>query len=234
MPILAVLLLALVTGCKDTTETKPANETGTVTDIENNVYKTVKIGSQWWMAENLKVKKFRNSNLIPQSQSSTDWVNTIPACCLYDNNAAAPGLLYNFYALTDTNNIAPAGWHIPTDEEWKTLEKTLGMSASEADKFSWRGTTEASKLKIEAPEGWTRFGDIWSDNESGFTALAGGCRLYNGTWADPGLFATGFWWTSTIYDNNEAYYRYLDYKSSQIFRSHVSQNYGMSIRCVKD
>lgn len=229
-----VLLTVLALGCKKDTKTAPAHETGTVTDIENNIYQTVKIGNQWWMAENLKVKKFRNGNLIPQEQNSSDWLNTTPAYCLYDNNAASPGLLYNYFAIADTNNIAPAGWHIPTDDEWKTLEKALGMSPSEADQFSWRGTDEASKLKTESPQGWTTYGDVWSTNESGFTALAGGCRLYNGTWSDPGLFATGFWWTSTPFDNEEAYYRYLDYKNDNIFRSHVSQSYGMSIRCVKD
>ncbi|MEO8149686.1 MAG: fibrobacter succinogenes major paralogous domain-containing protein [Bacteroidia bacterium] len=228
------LLIMLAPGCKEDSKTTPALETGTVTDIDNNVYKTVKIGNQWWMAENLKVKKYRNGNLIPQSQASTDWVNITPAYCLYDNNAAAPGLLYNWYAVTDTNNLAPAGWHIPTDEEWKTLEMSLGMSQAEADKFSWRGINEGEKLKIEAPLGWTRYGDVWAKNESGFTALAGGCRLFNGVWADPGLFATGFWWAATEHNDNESYYRYLDYKNADVFRSHVSKNYGMSIRCVKD
>lgn len=232
--MLIALTFVAINGCKDDNNTAPVNETSTVTDIEGNVYQTVKIGNQWWMAQDLKVKKYRNGNLIRNAQSLTDWPDTIPAYCLYDNNPSAPGLLYNFYAVQDTGNIAPAGWHIPSDAEWKTLEITLGMSQTEADKLTWRGTNQADQLKVASPNGWTRFGDVWSSNSSGFSALAGGCRLFNGVFADPGLFATGFWWTSTSYADNEGFYRYLDYKNSDVFRSHVVKNYGMAIRCVKD
>jgi uncharacterized protein (TIGR02145 family) len=229
------LVLIFMNACKDDNNNPtPAKETGTVTDVDNNVYQTIKIGNQWWMSENLKVTKFRNGNIITNAQSNADWSDTTSAYCLYDNNSSAPGLLYNWYAVNDTANLAPQGWHIATDDEWKTLEKQLGMSQTETDKLSWRGNNEADKLKVESPNGWTIFGNIWSTNESGFSALAGGCRLFNGTWANPGLFATGFWWTSTAHADNEAYYRYLDYKSSQIFRSHVPVTYGMSVRCVKD
>lgn len=232
--LLIGLILLFMNSCKDDNNPTPVKETGTVTDVDNNVYQTIKIGNQWWMAENLKVTKFRNGNMIRNAQSNADWNDTVAAYCLYDNNSNAPGLLYNWYAVNDKVGIAPHGWHIPTDEEWKTLEKYLGMSQTEADKLSWRGNNEAANLKMESPNGWSIFENIWSTNESKFTALAGGCRLFNGTWADPGLFATGFWWTSTSHPDNEAYYRYLDYKSSQIFRSHVPSNYGMSVRCVKD
>lgn len=227
-------ILLILNGCKDDNTATPVNESGTLTDIEGNVYQTVKIGNQWWMAQDLKVKKYRNGNTIRNAQSSTDWVDTTAAYCLYDNNASAPGLLYNFYAVTDTGNIAPQGWHIPTDAEWKTLEMTLGMSQTEADKLTWRGTDQGEQLKVASPNGWTRFGDVWSTNSSGFTALAGGCRLFNGVYANPGLFATGFWWTSTQHEEQEAFYRYLDYKNTDVFRSHVVKNYGMAIRCVKD
>lgn len=232
--MLMALTFVAINGCKDDNNTAPVNETSTVTDIEGNVYQTVKIGNQWWMAEDLKVTKYRNGNPIRNAQSLADWPDTIAAYCLYDNNPSAPGLLYNFYAVQDTGNIAPAGWHIPTDAEWKTLEITLGMSQAEADKLTWRGTDQGEQLKVASPGGWTRFGDVWSTNSSGFTALAGGCRLFNGVYADPGLFATGFWWTSTLYAEKEGFYRYLDYKSTEVFRSHEVKNYGMAIRCVKD
>ena len=88
--------------------------------------------------------------------------------------------------------------------------------------------------KIEAPKGWTKYSNIWGTNESGFTALAGSCRLFNGTFGDPGLFSTGFWWTAASYPGNQAWYRYLDYKNANVFRSHTQKNYGFSIRCVKD
>ena len=169
----------------------------------------------------------------------SSWANTKKGSyCKYfndDNNAAIYGLLYNWYAVADTGNIAPIGWHIPTDDEWKELEKHLGMSQTDADKVNWRGSDEGDKMKIHAPYGWTRYGSIWATNESGFTALAGSCRLFNGIWGDPGTFATGFWWSASQHtSNNQAWYRYLDYKKSNVFRYYGSKNYGMSVRCVKD
>lgn len=228
-----VFVFLFIFSCKEKEEPKKVNETGTMTDVEGNVYKTVKIGNQWWMAENLKVKKFRNNTAIPQRQVTNDWINNSAAYCVYQNNSDAPGLLYNFYVITDTNKIAPIGWHIPSDDEWKTLELELGMSPSDANKVNWRGLEEAEKLKVESPTGWTAYNDVWSTNESGFSALAGSCRLFNGTWGDPGLNSTGFWWSSTAHSNG-AWYRYLDYKNKNIFRYYAASNYGMSIRCVKD
>jgi uncharacterized protein (TIGR02145 family) len=233
----AWLFLILANGCKKETTAKTStdHETGLMTDIEGNVYKTIKIGSQWWMAENLKTKRFRNGNYVTLAQSDLDWRDTTASYCIYpSNNNSAPGYLYNAYVVMDTGNIAPAGWHIPTDEEWKDLEKNIGMSQSEADKSGWRGTDEGEKLKIESPNGWTSYGAIWSTNESGFTALAGGCRLFNGTLGDPGLSSTGFWWSASVSPGNEVWYRYLDYKNADVFRSHCEKRYGYSIRCVRD
>lgn len=140
----------------------------------------------------------------------------------------------NWFAVSDSENIAPTGWHIPTDDEWKELERFIGMSDGTEDVSGWRGTNEADKLKAAAPEGWTQFENVWGTNTAGFTALAGSCRLNNGKWGEPGLFATGFWWTASDYSTTEAWYRYLDYKKSNVFRSSCLKNYGYSIRCVKD
>jgi uncharacterized protein (TIGR02145 family) len=228
---------ALNFGCKKS-ETTPSLETGTLIDIEGNVYKTIKIGEKWWMAENLKAKKFRNGNDIPEISGSQmeDWKNaTGAAYCQYNENPDAPGLLYNWLAATDSNNIAPQGWHLPTDEEWKELEMQLGMTREAADKSSWRGTHEGDKLKISGADYWAAYGSVWATNESGFSAMAGGCRVFDGTWSSPGgLFYMGFWWTSTPQQGKDAWYRYLDYKNPNVFRSHASKLYGFSIRCVKD
>jgi uncharacterized protein (TIGR02145 family) len=234
---LVVAIVFVSGGCKDPDEAKPAAETGTVTDIDGNIYKTVKIGDQWWMAENLEVKTFRNGNPVANVTDSADWVSRLTgAYSVYENGntqTKAPGILYNWHAVADPAGLAPEGWHIPSDDEWKKLEQYLGMSTSESDRSGWRGTNEGQKLKVESPEGWTPYGDVWSGNESGFTALAGSCRLANATYGQPGLFSTGFWWTSTD-QGTEAWYRYLDYKNTNIFRSHESKNYGFSVRCVKD
>ena len=238
---LAIFLFALViiSGCKKDEEKEiPVYETGTMTDVEGTVYRTIKIGNHWWMAENLKVKRYRDSSFIQQGSSDTlVWrQDTEGLYCGYDNNdgnAPQYGFLYNGYVISNAHNLAPAGWHIPSDEEWKELEKRLGMSASDADKSGWRGTHEGEKLKTADAEGWQLYGEVWPTNESGFLALAGGCRLPNGTPGQPGLHQTGFWWTQSG-SLNEACYRYLDYKNANVFRGMCSKNYGFSVRCVKD
>ena len=148
---------------------------GNVTDIDGNVYQTVKIGDQWWMAENLKVIHYQNGDGITKLPNNTVWSTYGEgAYCNYDNNdsnADIYGSLYNWYAVNDSRNIAPDGWHVPTDEEWKELEMFLGMSQSEANGTGWRGTDEGSKLK--ATSGWSGFNGT---NESGFSALPGGSR----------------------------------------------------------
>ena len=229
--------LLSVTACKKKEESKPAQETGTITDIDGNVYKTVKIGNQWWMAEDLMTRRFRDGSYITQLQSdSLTWSeDTIGAYCdNRDSHQDLVGRFYNWYAVNNTKGLAPSGWHIPSDEEWKTLEMYLGIDPSEINKTSWRGTDQGEKLKVESPQCWIPYGAIWSTNESGFTALAGGCRMFNGGWGTPGLYASGYWWTSSSYQAGESWYRNLDYKSPMVFRSHSKVNYGFSVRCVKD
>lgn len=240
----ALLLVLFVTltasSCKKKEKEKEPTQYGSVTDVDGNTYKTVKIGSQWWMAENLKTKHYRNGlplfTVLPTDPDTT-WANTRKgAYCKYfndDNNVPQYGLLYNWNAVNDTSKIAPAGWHVPTDAEWQQLETYLGMSQSAG--VNWRGSNEGDKMKIASPTGWITYGSIWSTNESGFAAQAGSCRLFNGTWGDPGVQAMGFWWSSSLrLPSNEPWYRYLDYKKSNVFRYYGPKNYGMSIRCVKD
>jgi len=244
--VLFIVALTIITStsCKKKTETPPIQETGTVTDVDNNTYKTVKIGNQWWMAENLRVKRYRNGFQIPEmTETSPDSVwaqKTTGSFCVYGYNQSLDptfGLLYNWYTIIDTSNIAPVGWHVPSDDEWKTLEMYLGMSQADVDQVKWRGTDQGDKLKVASPQlnYWASYGNVWSTNATGFSAVAGSCRLFNATWGDPGLSNTGFWWSSSIHTgDNEVWYRYLDYKNSNVFRYHGPKTYGMSIRCVKD
>jgi len=237
--ITAILIMFVCVSCEDDKITpEPMNETGVVVDIENHSYNTVKIGDAWWMAENLKVTTYRNGNPINLSQSTSSWNTGLEAYCLYDNNQSAPGLLYNKAAVSSPNGLAPEGWHVATEQDWQNLERELGMSNENIDKLNWRDEGSCGeKLKIQAPAGWSRFGTLWPSNSSGFTALAGGCRLGNGTWSNPGLFSTGFWWSSSYLGNgfsNTSYFRQLDYKKAGIFRFYVDKKYGMSVRCVKD
>lgn len=233
--IFSVLTLGLLTlsSCDDE-EPEIVLEKGTVMDHEGNEYATVKIGDQWWMAEDLRTTSFQSGENIPFIEADEDWANTAePAYTIYENNVLAPGALYNFHVITSAEEIAPEGWHIPTDEEWKALEAHLGMEASELDALNWRGTDEGDRLKVEATEGWTFYEGVWATNETGFSAFGGSSRFYRGPFGVPGLKGSGFWWTATPKDE-KGWYRYLDYKKSGIFRYFGHPNYGFSIRCVKD
>jgi uncharacterized protein (TIGR02145 family) len=212
-----------------------SQETGTVTDVDGNTYKTVKIGDQWWMAENLKVTHYRNGDVIPNITNNITWTNlSTGACCGYNNNADSVsiyGRLYNWYAVSDTRNIAPEGWHVPSENEWKQLEMYLGMSQSDADKSGARGTNEGGKLKETGTAHW-HSPNTGATNESGFSALAGGGRVgWTMIFMDMGIKAS-FWCSK--YDIYFAWFRYMNYKSSKVIRDITPVQEGLSVRCLKD
>ena len=219
-----------------TTETQGGpDSTGTVTDIDGNVYHTIKIGDQWWMAENLKVTHYRNGDPIPHVTGDGTWSGlTTGAYCNYNNdtnNVATYGRLYNWYAVDDSRNIAPEGWHVPTDAEWRQLEMYLGMSQVDADATGWRGTDEGGKLKEAGTAHW-KPPNPDATNESGFTALPGGYRFTGGYFGSMGNYAD--FWSSTELSSRFAWYRYLIYYHSQVFRNYLSKQSGFSVRCVRD
>jgi uncharacterized protein (TIGR02145 family) len=207
----------------------------TVTDYDGNVYQTVLIGDQCWMMENLKVTHYRNGDPIPHVTDGGTWGGlTSGAYCNYNNDeghVATYGRLYNWYAVDDSRNIAPAGWHVPTDEEWKQLEMYLGMSQAEADDLGWRGTDEGGKLKESGTTHWWPPNE-GATNESGFTALPGGYRGRGGNFYDMGSHA--YFWSSSEYDSFSAWSRGLGYDYSQVGRDYVDKQLGLSVRCVRD
>ncbi|MCD4691469.1 MAG: fibrobacter succinogenes major paralogous domain-containing protein, partial [Calditrichales bacterium] len=182
-------------------------------------------------AENLKVTRYRNGDAIPNETDNTAWTNlSTGAYCAYNNdngNAETYGFLYNWYAVADNRNISPAGWHVPTDEEWKELEMYLGMSQSDADATDWRGSPVGSKLK--ATSGWYSSGN--GTNESGFTALPGGNRSHYGSFYYIGNY--GYWWSATEYGSS-AWQRGLIYYDSGVGRYSYGKPYGFSVRLVRD
>ena len=208
----------------------------TVTDIDGNVYRTVTIGIQVWMAENLKVTHYRNGDPIPNVTDSTEWGNlTTGAYCNYDNdadNVSIYGQLYNWYAVDDSRGIAPAGWHVPTDEELKQLEMHMGMSRSEADDTGMRGSDEGGKLKEAGTAHWNS-PNTGATNESGFSALPGGHRGSSiGYFGSLGKYA--YIWSSTEHDSRHAWGRCLGYDDSKVFRDYNYKRHGFSIRCARD
>ena len=206
------------------------------TDIDGNTYQIVKIGDQVWMAENLKVTRYRNGESIPNVTDNSQWTNlSTGARCAYNNdnnNVATYGLLYNWHAVNDARGLAPSGWRVPTDEEWKELEMYLGMSRSDADATGWRGSPVGGKLKEADTAHWNSPNE-GATNESGFTALPGGYRLsINGTFHDIG--GRGYCWSSTEDSSASAWVRLLDYYNSGVYRDGYYKHGGYSVRCVRD
>lgn len=200
--------------------------TGTVTDIDGNTYLTVRIGDQWWMAENLEVTHYRNSDPIPNVTDPGAWHGlTTGAYCEYANdiaNVAVYGRLYNWYAVEDSRNIAPEGWHVPTDADWQILTDCLGGNEIAGGKMKETGTTYWASPNIGAT------------NESGFTGLPGGFRSGEVGSTYLGMAYNAYFWSSTESDSNNGRFRYLYYDNSYSYRSDVNKRFGLSVRCVKD
>ncbi len=207
----------------------------TLTDVNDNVYKTVKIGDQVWTAENLRATHYRNGDAIPNIKNKKQWGKmSMGAYAAYKNkeqNAETYGYLYNWHAVNDPRNLAPEGWHVATDEDWKELEMFLGMSQADADKDKSRGIDEGGKLKEVGTDHWRVPSN--GTNESGFTALPGGFRQYlMGNDRDMGRHA--FFWSSTEVDKRRAWYHRLTFDESNISRRKESKISGYSVRLVKD
>ena len=231
--ITAIVICVCFTGCKKKETPPRVIETSTVTDIEGREYKTVKIGNQWWMAENLAVTRFNDStalNFVDINSSDSEWANASGPAYTSLNNGQY-GNLYNYAAVENIENIAPVGWHIPTDEEWKILEREIGMAHKEVEALGWRGENEAIKLAALNAIGWPEGAPLFGSDEYGFNAKPGGCRSFSGETNLQGNIA--FWWSAST-DGNEGWYRYIDANQTRIFRQHTYKGYGMNIRCIKD
>jgi uncharacterized protein (TIGR02145 family) len=208
---------------------------GTVTDYDGNTYQTVKIGGQWWMGEELRVTHYRNGEAIANVIDNAAWdVLTTGAYCSFnndDNYIADYGVLYNWYAVNDERELAPEGWHIPSDAEWKVLESYLGMDAGELDNTSWRGTDEGGKLKETGTTHWNS-PNLGATNETGFTARAGGKRWHDGSFSS--LMDDSNYWTSTSALSSNGWFRSMNYNRETINRGNVNRQVGFSVRCVRD
>ena len=238
---IAVLLLAFATACDKTDD--PGGDTpsaGTVKDADGNKYNTVKIGNQVWMVENLKTTKYNDGTEILNVTINTQWDNlTTGAYCNYNNlesNAATYGRLYNWYAV-NTGKLAPAGWHVPTDDDWTILENYLI-----ANGYNFDGTKDVDKVakSLCAKTNWalssvagTPGAAPENNNSTGFTALPGGYRdIDDGFFYGIGKY--GDWWSSTEYYVNGAYCRDLYYDSEDLSRYNGSKGSGFSVRLVRD
>jgi uncharacterized protein (TIGR02145 family) len=196
---------------------------GTMTDQDGNVYKTVTIGNQTWMAENLRTTIYNDGTPIPNIIDENKWEGLITgAYCNYENTndvvtIATYGRLYNWYAV-NTGLLAPKGWHVPTDDEWTELTDYLGGQ-------------EVAGGKLKETVLWVS-PNTDATNETGFTALAGGGRVRIG-YKFRSIGLNGYWWTASL-DITITWYRTMRWDDSWVSRNGDTKGPGFSVRCVKD
>jgi uncharacterized protein (TIGR02145 family) len=196
-------------------------------DSEGNSYKTITIGDQVWMAENLRTTKFNDGTDILNETNATKWVKEMtPAFCWLDNDkdkSRVYGAMYNWHAV-NTGKLCPVGWKIPSDEDWNKLIDFLGGVEVAGGKLKENGTSKWISPNSEAT------------NSAGFAALPAGYR-YGYFWGS-GIFyelgLNGYFWTSTEYTETFSWSRTLSAKNGKVYRSVFEKNNGFSIRCIKD
>jgi len=221
---------ALNIGGMTCTVTRAVTQYGSdITDIEGNSYKTVYIGTQQWMGENLKTAKYNDGTTIQNVTDNAQWAKlTTGAWSYYKNDAANNtkyGKLYNWYAVIPNNkNVCPSGWHVPTDAEWAVLTNYLD------------GLTAGGKMKEVGTTNWIS-PNTDATNTSLFTGLPGGARDYYGNYSGIGL--NGNWWSSTEDDSQILYVLYARYlnmsnKIGSARRSYFEKKSGFSVRCLRD
>jgi uncharacterized protein (TIGR02145 family) len=193
---------------------------GEVSDIDGNTYKTIEIGTQVWMAENLATTKYNDGTDISWATNSTSWtLATNPAYSWYNNVTVSYGALYNWFAV-NSGKLCPAGWHVSSDEEWTILSTYLGGLTVAGGKLK-----EAGTIHWQAP-------NSTAANSFGFTALPGGYRYYNGAFNT--IKRYGYWWTATESTSSNGYARDIYYAYSNLDRISSDKRSGASVRCVKD
>ena len=229
------------------------------TPTPSGPYKTVTIGTQVWMKENLNVSTFRNGDPIPEAKTDEEWERAgeleQPAWCYYDNdpkNGTKYGKLYNWYAVNDARGLAPSGYHVPTDEEWEMINDFLGDDAGNKMKSTsgWENWTE--DLVCTNCKNWnaeyrkktachvckdtrvhgTKAYSGNGTNSSGFSGLPGGYRSLNGSFYDRGLYV--YWWSASEFSTDYAYYRNLYHYYDHLLRYNYDKEGGFSVRCLRD
>jgi uncharacterized protein (TIGR02145 family) len=213
--------------CGATNVHNPAKTYGSMTDQQGNIYKTIVIGSQEWMAENLKTSIYRNGNPISTNLTDAEWQNTlttqISAWSFYNNdnqNECPYGKLYNWYAVTDSRNLCPTGWHVPSEAEWIILTDYYGG-----------GPVSGGKMKSTGFQYWES-PNSGANNISGFSSLPGGLRNSVGSFTN--IRTLGSWWSSSEYNLYSARYLGLSAYGDGAGTGNSEKRAGYSVRCLKD
>lgn len=218
--LIKIMLLSVTLFCLGLTELFAQS----VKDADGNIYMTVNIGKQVWMAENLKTTRLNDGKAIPLVTDEEKWkALKTPAYCLYNNeekNRDVYGVLYNYYAVK-TKKLCPVGWHVPTENEWAVMAEYLGDPSTAGDKLKEAGTVHWQNIFSQAT------------NDFDFTGLPGGMRFYTGIFPDYSD-AYAVWWTSTEFDSKQTRTRGLHDQSSMVYKGYDNFGSGFSVRCIKD
>jgi uncharacterized protein (TIGR02145 family) len=216
--LILAALVTIMTGCR-----KAEKPLDPVVDIDGNAYKTININNRTWMTENLRTTRYNDGGNIPLTTDADKWNNLkSDGFCWYNNDSSYKdtyGALYNGYAIV-TGNLCPAGWHVPSIEEWRELSTVLRDSAQAGGKMKEAGT------------------DHWlspnkgADNSSGFKGLPAGIRYFEGTFSSIQTYTAI--WSSTEVSGDELWSAGLYYADSGLTLNHNSKKYGFSVRCTKD
>lgn len=241
-----ILLLTFTPGCGKDDDDKKIES---VTDIEGNVYKTVTIGTQIWMAENLKTTTYNNGTGIPNVTDDGEWANlSTGAYAWYDNNydvhGNSYGALYNWYAL-ETGNLCPSGWHVPAETDWAKLVDYLINEynlTNDPDDVNGVGNKLKSCRQENSPlEGecetsdhprWDSQDTHYGTDEFGFSAVPGGRRNSTGQFTAIGGY--GYWWSSTEHSTGFGWFRIMYHNFGSVGHDAVTYKDGFSVRCVRD
>ena len=202
---------------------------GTVSDVDGNKYRVIRIGSMYWLRSNLSVTKYRNGDAIPVVTADNQWKTlTTGAICSFENsgeNTTRYGLLYNKYAVDNAKGICPAGWHVPSREEWTQLAQLLGGPSKAGGHLKSRGTIEAGTGLWYAP-------NAGATDSVGFSCLPGGYRINYGTFYSLGNVA--FFWTSSDSTAVYGWNMILDANNPELQSYFNPKAAGFSVRCAKD
>ncbi len=207
--------------------TNTLNIIGMLSDVEGNLYQTIEIGDQLWMAENLRSTKYNDGTEIPYISNPHDWeINTSnPAFCWYYNSEYEYkedyGALYNWHVVA-TDKLCPSDWRVPTDNDWTVLINALGGEGLAGGKLKEAGTSHWKSPNTGA------------SNEAGFKARPGGHRNFAGVFygAVNKTGSYGYWWSATVMNSETAWSRIMYYDNSTVFRHNSNKRNGYSIRCI--
>jgi uncharacterized protein (TIGR02145 family) len=216
--IFGVLLILTFSCKKDDLPSEP------MTDIQGNIYKTVRIGTRVWMAENLRTVIYNDGTNIPLITDAARWRGlTTGGYCWYNNDETSYkdpyGAIYNGYA-ANSGKLCPTGWHVPQVEEWQELRHISGDSIKGGGTLKEAGTTHWLSPNKGA------------DNSTGFSALGSGIRYFEGSFSSH-LYFNGIWSASET-GTNDQWYMSLYFGDATLNIGHVIKTYGFSVRCIKD